>query len=425
MLSVFRQYKLNLLTIGGRKHNLLLLYGAQIFAVLAGLLYSKSIAKFFEPNQFGLYSVQLATMTLVYSTFVAPLVQSFKATIHNYSASILIQFYTVMFGCIYGVLGLGVVSLIGLDILPVVALLAWVGALLQGLSAFGNDYLNLTASHKPYAFVQALTPVINFTLLIALIVIWSNKTATALWVNYCLLYAILGVLSINYASRVNRAFIPAFRWDNIKIQPDLWHQYRSYALPLMAYALVGWIINYADRYLITYLMGSEEVGYYTIGYSLGARMALLATPLTAHLTPIIVDLKQQNHVKRKIHIVTRQYLTYFWILAIPTCWVLFAFPDYIGGLFLSDLYTPSFMVIPIIALAYIFSLSIQFLEIKFYIYGYTNYILYHNIIGAIVNILLNLYMIPAYGFIGAGWAMATSCCVQFAMAWFLFKKTDK
>ena len=100
--------------------------------------------------------------------------------------------------------------------------------------------------------------------------------------------------------------------------------------------------------------------------------------------------------------------------------MLAACQDPIGRLLLSETYRPAFRVVPVIALAYAFSLGLHFLETKFYAFRQTKYILWHSVAGAAANVLLNWWWMPQFGIIGAAWAMVGSCGCQFAIGAFLF-----
>lgn len=425
MLSSLRHRQLNLLASIKGWRSLGVLYGAQVVAALAGFLYSKGVAVYIDPGQFGTYSIQLATMTLVYSALVSPIVQSFKSALQQRSSLTVIPFYTGLLGRLYALTGLVVAGLMGAGVLPAVSLLIWLGGLLQGLLALSNDYLNLSFRHNRYALMQSLTPLLNLVLLIILAVSGTSAQATGLWINYCCLYGISASLATYYAYRAKSEFRLTISWKAVPEWLVEFQHYKVYAIPLMVYALFGWFTNYADRYLIAYLMSPADVGYYTVGYSLGARVALLATPLIAHLTPTVFAIKQSGQPTLETHSVIKRYLFLFWGLAIPTCMLLAVFHNEIGQLLLADRYLPAFAVVPLIALAYVFLLSIQFLETKFYAYGYTKYILWHNIVGASINVLLNLWLIPHFGLIGAAMAMLGSCFAQLGVALYLFKKTNR
>ncbi len=396
------------------------LYGAQGVAALAGLGYGKGIATFVEPVQFGTYSVQMAVMTLGYSGLVTPLVQSFTASVRQRADPTAVSFHGNLFARLFALVGLAVAGAVGLGELPAVAGLIWLGALAQGLYALGTGYLNVAFQHRRYAVLQAFPPVLTLLLLGVVVIGGPDGQVTGLWLIFGMSYGASALLAMYWAFPLRTDTGWFSRWTQLTRQLDQWRSYVAYASPLLVYAGFGWVINYADRYLMAYWLPPADLGFYATGYSLGARMAILSTPLIALLTPKVFALQRAGEPAAAAHPVIRQHLGVFAGVALPVCALSWAFHDVIGRLLLSDAYWPAFRVVPVIALAYTFSLGIQFLETKFYAFRQTRYILWHSVVGALTNILLNLWLIPRLGLLGAAWAMVGSCGCQFAVAAALF-----
>ncbi|MEZ0539260.1 oligosaccharide flippase family protein [Fibrella arboris] len=406
---------------------LLLLYGSQAVNAVAGLVYSKLLAMHILPDQLGQYNVQLAGGLLLYGCLVTPLIQSFKFTIQQQPPAASAQFYLgVLFRlCLAG--GAIVAGLVLTGYAPWLLLLIWLAISAQCCFSIGNDYLNITFQHKRYALLQGLSPILNVVLLSLLLgPWWSGRQVVGLWLCYALLNGILAVVAWRNARQFNPAFRFSRDWGTLTGRRAFWAIYRPYASPLMLYGVFGWVIVYADRYIINQLLTAADVGYYAIGYSLGARMALIASPLTTHLTPIVLaahastpaDLPPPANSQNPIW----KHLGLFWLISAPICVFLLLFRDTIGRLVLTESYQPAFLVIPLIAIAYVGSLSIQFFETKFYATNQTHYVLWQSIAGALLNVFLNLWLIPQFGIAGAALSMIGSAFCQLLIAYFLFSR---
>jgi O-antigen/teichoic acid export membrane protein len=185
-------------------------------------------------------------------------------------------------------------------------------------------------------------------------------------------------------------------------------------------AVWAWVLNYADRYLLRLYLTDADVGQYTMGYSLGAKLLLLATPLLAFLSPQILALRRQNQAPSAANPLLLRYMWHYVVLAGLACLVFALSRDQIGILLLSERYSPAFAVAPIVALGYLFLTSIHLLELKWYTFGQTRNILWHSLFGVIINLALNVLLIPRLGLVGAAWATAIGYAAQFALAHFLF-----
>ncbi|MFC5409150.1 lipopolysaccharide biosynthesis protein [Larkinella bovis] len=394
------------------------LLSVQVIVALAGLAYGKLTALYIPPDEFGTYSLLFAVMTLVHTTFIAPCIQSFKSTLAVANPQHTLRFYSQVLGGLYLLIvvvgsGWGWFTQNHTVILLIPAVIG------QGLYALSNDYLNLTARHRFFALLQVLYAMGNVLLFWVLVVQAGQRNATGLWINLAILNLLLAGLALWTARRVWRAN-PSSGKEG-EAYPYLRNLIR-YSAPLLGLAFFNWIVNYADRYLIGYFLTKAEVGYYSTGYSVGSRMLLLAAPFTAQLTPLVFQARSQQKAASSVNKTVIAYLKIYGLLAATACFVFFVLHDWFGSVLLSEQYRPAFLIAPMIAGGYLFLTGIHLLEVKFYVYGYTKLILFHNVIGAFLNLVFGWFFIPYFGIIGA--AMATILCfmIQFCIVLYLFLK---
>jgi O-antigen/teichoic acid export membrane protein len=402
--------------------SLLLLYGSQGVNALAGFAYGKLTAVYIQPAQLGAYNVQLAGLLLLNACFIAPLIQSFKFALQRQPLQTVVQFHTGLLWRICLAVAVSLAVSVYTTTLPRHLGFLWVTLLLQSVFTFISDYLNTTFQYRSIALLQVLNPVLNLLLLIAALTIWPGSQTVGLWLNYGTLYLLLLGIAWLLAHRAQLTNGIAITWSLPPHWRAEWPAFRAYTAPLAVYGIFGWATAYIDRYLINHFLTTQDVGYYTIGYSLGARIAILSSPLLAHLTPIVLKAYQQSAPGRAAQKDIRKHLLLFWGLSLPACLFLFLLNDEIGKLFMSSTYKPAFLIAPLIALAYVFLLSNQFLETKFYATGHTKYVLWHSIAGASLNVCFNIWLIPVMGIRGAAIAMIISSCCQFIFVCYLFSK---
>jgi O-antigen/teichoic acid export membrane protein len=101
--------------------------------------------------------------------------------------------------------------------------------------------------------------------------------------------------------------------------------------------------------------------------------------------------------------------------------IVFFSSDLIGQILLSKKYETAFALIPYLALANLLLTSIYFLEQVIYALGQTRVVLYHYIVGAFSNVVLNLILIPQLGIYGAAYAMIFSALLQLSFLFWLFR----
>ncbi|QIP16238.1 hypothetical protein G8759_28145 [Spirosoma aureum] len=408
-----------------RNKPLSILMSGQGLVALANLMYGKAVALYISPIEWGKYSVLLAVMLLFHSLMVTPTIQSFKAELTSSDYRLVVNFY----GRILGVIYIGVFALMAIGAIiytqNIIWVLVWIAFVAQGLYSLSNDSLNFTGKHKTYSLL--LIGYAFFNLLLFGIVVWGfgQNKAINLWQILALLNGVFAVVSVWQSIRL----INGFRFDNQAFSDwfpaELLRKYQCYIWPLVSLAVWGWLINYADRYLISFYMTDADIGQYTLGYGIGSKMLLVVAPLIALLTPLIFQLKADSKPSKEVDKLLWHYLKRYILIASGLCIVFWATYNWIGLLLLSMTYKPAFVIGPIIASGYLFLTCIHILEIKWYAYGLTRFVLWHNSMGAVMNVVLNIVLIPRLGIVGAALATLLGFAGQFLIVLWLFQYDAK
>lgn len=180
--------------------------------------------------------------------------------------------------------------------------------------------------------------------------------------------------------------------------------YLTYTLPLLPTALSYWFVNLGDRYVIGYFMGVEAVGIYSASYGLGAILALFYAPLSGTLFPAMVRCYENDNIL-ELKIYLKYSLKFFLMFAIPSFFGLTVLSKSLLVTLATSEFVEGGVVISIVALSNLFYYSSfintyilnMFKETKFVsiIYGGS----------ALINLILNIILVPMMGIVGA--AIAT------------------
>ena len=199
----------------------------------------------------------------------------------------------------------------------------------------------------------------------------------------------------------------------------------NYIKPLILLTFFQWVINYFDRYFINQYFPIEDVGVYGMGYNIGSKTLLLASPFISYLFPVLYEKWNKNNNLIELNNLVKNPLYIYFTTCTIACISIFIFKTQIGELFLSTSYARSFTIIPMISMSSIFVGAIYFYYMKFYVINKIKYILYHTIIGALFNISLNLVLYYFFrSIIAVAFANILSTCIQFLAANFFFKKLN-
>ena len=202
-------------------------------------------------------------------------------------------------------------------------------------------------------------------------------------------------------------------------------EYLQFSLPLTPSALVRWITESSDRYLVTYFLGLGSVGVYSAAYSIGNLIQLFVSPLQVILLPELSKLFDENKIDQ-VRIYLSNSLRYFLLITVPAVFGLSALAKPLLGIFTTQDFLSGWLVIPIIALSGLLAGIFQIFVNIMFLVKETKSTTYINIIAAVSNVLLNLLLIPSIGIIGAALSTLISyflmivLCIYISMKHFVF-----
>ena len=202
-------------------------------------------------------------------------------------------------------------------------------------------------------------------------------------------------------------------------------EYLQFSLPLTPTALIRWVTESSDRYLVTYFLGLGSVGVYSAACSIGNLIQLLVSPLQLILLPEISKLFDENKID-KVRTYMSHSLRYFLLITIPAVFGISALAKPLLGVFTTQDFLSGWFVIPIIAFSGLLAGIFQIFVNIMFLVKETKSITYINIVAAASNVLLNLLLIPSIGIGGAALSTLISYflmivfCIHVSMKHFVF-----
>ncbi|MBD2751379.1 lipopolysaccharide biosynthesis protein [Spirosoma validum] len=404
-------------TISATRPLTTLIVGQAISALMA-LIYGKLTALYIPPAEWGDYSLLVAAMTLLHGFLVTPTNQSFKTALARFPRRQVIRFYSRILLLIYLTVVLTAALLAGLYYQNSVFGLVWLAAFGQVIYQLGNDYLNVSGQHRRYVLIQIAYAISNVLTLFVFVVGFNQQTSTGVWQSMALLNSLFSILAYWHLDQASRT--AEFLSEAVTDLVELSQAYKQYVGPLLSLAFWGWVINYADRYLIRLYLADAGVGQYVMGYSLGSKLLILVAPFLTFLSPKILSLRATGQPSASANPLLLRYLAQYVLLAGTGCFLFYLGREWIGELLLSNRYRAAFPIGPIVAIGYLFLTSIHLLEVKWYAFGQTRLVLWHNIAGAVLNVTFTSLLIPRLGILGAALATLAGFAGQFLLAIWLF-----
>ena len=183
-------------------------------------------------------------------------------------------------------------------------------------------------------------------------------------------------------------------------------EYLRFGLPTVPSMVASWITNSSDRFVISFLLGVAYVGYYNPGYMLGSLIQVFMTPVDFVLVAVIAKIYEEKNIDL-LRDIFKYSVKYFLMIATPA----FFGVSILSKPILTTLTTPeiaeqSYMVTPFIAFSMILTgIGGVALGKSLYLAKRTDITMYNWILVAVVNLFLNVLLVPRMGINGA--ALAT------------------
>jgi len=181
-----------------------------------------------------------------------------------------------------------------------------------------------------------------------------------------------------------------------------------FGVPLIPHALSGFILAFFDRIIINQLTGSLNTGLYSFAYNVGMLMNIVVMAMNKSWVPIFYE-NLANKDFKKIDNLAYNYSKYIYFTAIG----LILFSKEIVSLMADEKYHTALPIVPIIVIGYV----------GVFLYTlYGNYSFYRKKTGLIslatlfaggINIGLNYWLIPIYGYVAAAYTTLISYFLLF------------
>ena len=216
--------------------------------------------------------------------------------------------------------------------------------------------------------------------------------------------------------------IVAKNWFTLNFSWKYVREGLSFGLPLIPFLLALWVLEGADRMILEQLVSRTELGLYNFGYKVGSAVQYLVMGIFQAFTPYYfrIMLKGEN-IEKKIK---KFFTAFFGITGILSlAGALFA------GEIIHILMPESYAGAEIYAIPVLFSGIMlgfyQFASLPLLHYKKTAYFPFFTIIAALVNIGLNLWLVPHFGALASAWITVISYFLLFCMTIFFASKYQK
>ncbi len=402
----------------------------------------------FIPSDYGVVSALYAYVSLMNVLFTYGMETGFfRFATHEKNkqkvyatAQISVLVSSVFFGVLISFFAPSIAALIGFpNHADYVICFAWVLAL-DAISAIPFARLRLENRPVKYGMIKLINVLVNVCFTVWFLIIqpylktgeWFHKleSDSIIYVFICNLIAsavtlvvvIYMVRNVRMEKSKSDSLDSEIEAENssgtLKIDFVIWKKMLLYSLPLLIVGLAGMVNEAFDRVLLLNFLPFDsiknlsQVGIYSASYKISILMTLFVQAYRMAAEPFFFNESKKLDAK----IMYARTMNYFVI----ACSIIFVFVmcslDIFKTLFLRDVnYFEGLQIVPILLLANL-CLGVYYnLTIWYKLTDKTLFGSYISVMGAVITISLNFYLIPKIGYLGSAWAtLACYACMMIA-----------
>lgn len=383
---------------------------AQVLMSLRGLILIPVMTKTLGASVYGVYSVLMVTVNLLapisllgFETslvrFVAGEKDHWRVREGYYSSLAVVLFSSLLFSLLVFAFSPDLADTVLRD--PNAAGIIRIGSFLILLLAV--DKINIEffrATHRIflYSFLQLAETLAEVAL--ATVLVLEGMGLEAVIYSFLLIRLLLFVFTLAIIISEIGFSIPDF---------SLVWPYMALGLPLVSSNFFSWVLSSSDRYFIGFFLGASQVGIYSAAYGISTVISMLVSPLYTILFPTTSRLWEEKRLSDlRTHF--SYTLKYSLMLIVPAFFGVSVLSSQVLVLMTTQEFASvSYMVVPVVALATIFYFSVHGIySLVFTLVKKTYLVAVIMGFGGVVNIALNIILIPWLGIMGAALATLAS-----------------
>jgi len=377
--------------------------GTEIINKAIPFLLLPIITKYLSPEEYGVYGMYQVLLSFLVP-FISMNLQNnitrnfFKVSAEKLSKIISSIILILHINVFLGFIAIYLISLIFENPFGIEQQFLYIMPLIiysQMINSFNLTILRNKEKAFEYGVIQIAITIINFSTTLLLLISYHQGWGSLI---YSLLLGNVVVMVYSFHS-LYREYKLGFYFSSIR-------EILKVSIPLIFHLLGGSIIFFSDRLFIQQIEGLKEVGIYSVGSQFGMITMIVINALIMAISPwIYKQLSNNINIYKKLYM----FMILFAILGIGIWLVsLVIFPYMVN-----QEYSSATQVIFWLSLAFIFRGWYQLFFNVIVHYGKTGIFVYITFGSAILNMVLNYYLINLNGMVGAAQATAIAFFIMF------------
>lgn len=382
--------------------NLLWLLIEQGGRVLSSLLITILIVNHLGPEGYGALSLSLAVLTAIGAVVglgMDPILfKRFISREHNEKELLETSCFLRLLVSVLVIILITLLNLLTEELYITILNVLVIGFLFDSFLSV-KDYFAANLKNKFYAY-SALISLLAQLLLVYVLV--QNEVGVIYFTFAYLLAKIVQAISL---------YICYFKLKNELIYPRLnkglaKNLLRS-SFPMMLAASVGLLYSLQDQFFIKYFLGEYELGLYAVGIKFVLILIVLPTLISNVFYPSLVSKFHQKNGDAYIKQLGGIYAVFF-VVGFAAFFVVFLSSEFIVNSLFSEAFSGSIEVMEIYSLLLVLAFFQSINNKVLVLHNLESIIFKRALLALTINAILNFFLIPRYGILGAAYSTILS-----------------
>ena len=272
-----------------------------------------------------------------------------------------------------------------------------VSALVEMISYFCrgiNQIVILTVS----SVAQTMTTIVSNLLFLLVLKSGLKGYLFSILLGYC-----VNILIVFFGAGLHKYI--DFRHRDKKLEKEMF----MFSAPLIASSLSWWINNASDKYILTYMCGLSVVGIYSVAYKIPTILSVLGTVISKAFT---ISAIKEIDTDDTDGFLGKSYSLISYVMTVGCAVLILLNPFLSKLLFAKDFYI-AWKFVPPLLIAFLMSAISGTCQSILTAINKTTIISFTAILGAFVNVILNIILIPLY----EGYGAAVATMFSFFVCW--------
>jgi len=256
---------------------------------------------------------------------------------------------------------------------------------------------------EPFAYFYLILLNVIFLLLLSAVALFNRPFIAVFYAYVAALFLTFVALVIYTVKKLPLAV----KFSGEEVDSSIRKELLLFSLPVLGSSVISVTIVWAATLILGYLGTPELVGLYNAAYPLSEFISIPLTALALIYTPVAAGLYSQNLMAELRHNYT---ILTKWIvsLTLPIFLVLCLFPEAVLNLFFGPAYVAAAPALRILSLGFIINNLFGPSTNTLLATGKSRFVMWAILAVAIVNVVVNIVLIPSLGVVGAAIASVIS-----------------